>query len=288
MQETWVWSLGWEDPPEKGMATRCSILAWRLPWAEETGRLQSPGFQRVGHDRATKHRTAQLSIKSTAPRCSPGCISGCISAFMLDHHPHRLTLTHSTFSLSSSSMQSHCILFRARSNINAVFLHHRSLKWSLLFGKLLSLEFVCSVFLLPFVSCVQDHMSQGPRPCLLTYVPPFTAWLASLHMTLFLWEIPGTCSQRWADVFLIDRKAGWLPCPRIRWAFRLMSFSSANASDRLTFRIRVVYSRFWKGHEGKCETYLGEGIWLDLEMRGGTHLGPSVACLRGWGYRQWE
>ena len=41
MQETWVQSLGWEDPLEKGMATHCSILAWRIPWTEEPGRLQS-------------------------------------------------------------------------------------------------------------------------------------------------------------------------------------------------------------------------------------------------------
>ena len=41
MQETWVQSLGWEDPLEKGMATHSSILAWRIPWTEEIGRLQS-------------------------------------------------------------------------------------------------------------------------------------------------------------------------------------------------------------------------------------------------------
>ena len=50
MQETWVRSLGWEDPLEKGMATHSSILAWRIPWAEEPGRLQSMGSQRVGCD----------------------------------------------------------------------------------------------------------------------------------------------------------------------------------------------------------------------------------------------
>ena len=55
MQETWVRSLGWEDPLEKGMATRSSILAWTVPWTEEPGRLQSIKWQRVGHDRATKH-----------------------------------------------------------------------------------------------------------------------------------------------------------------------------------------------------------------------------------------
>ena len=50
MQETQVQSLGWEDPLEKGMATHSSILAWRSPWTEEPGRLQSMGSQRVGYD----------------------------------------------------------------------------------------------------------------------------------------------------------------------------------------------------------------------------------------------
>ena len=50
MQETWVQSLGWEDPLEKGMATHSSILAWRIPWTEEPGGLQSMALQRVGHD----------------------------------------------------------------------------------------------------------------------------------------------------------------------------------------------------------------------------------------------
>ena len=47
MQETWVLSLGWEDPLEKGKATHSSILAWRIPWTEGPGRLQSMGLQRV-------------------------------------------------------------------------------------------------------------------------------------------------------------------------------------------------------------------------------------------------
>ena len=50
MQETWVRSLGWEDPLEKEMATHSSILAWRIPWTEEPGGLQSMGLQRVGHN----------------------------------------------------------------------------------------------------------------------------------------------------------------------------------------------------------------------------------------------
>ena len=50
MQETWVQSLGWEDLLEKEMATHSSILAWKIPWTEEPGGLQSMGLQRVGHN----------------------------------------------------------------------------------------------------------------------------------------------------------------------------------------------------------------------------------------------
>ena len=50
MWETWVQSLAWEDPLEKEMATQSSILAWKISWMEELGRIQSMGVQRVGHD----------------------------------------------------------------------------------------------------------------------------------------------------------------------------------------------------------------------------------------------
>ena len=50
MQGTQVQSLGWEDPLEEGMATHSSILAWKIPWTEEPGGLQSMGSQGVGHD----------------------------------------------------------------------------------------------------------------------------------------------------------------------------------------------------------------------------------------------
>ena len=50
VQETWVQSPGWEDLLEKGMATHSSILAWRIPWTEEPGGLQSMGSQRVRYD----------------------------------------------------------------------------------------------------------------------------------------------------------------------------------------------------------------------------------------------
>ena len=55
MQKTQVRSLGQEDPLEEEMATHSSILSWRIPWTEESGRLQSMGLQRVGHNWATEH-----------------------------------------------------------------------------------------------------------------------------------------------------------------------------------------------------------------------------------------
>ena len=53
MLETQVWSLGWEDPLEREMAIHFSTLAWKIPWTEEPGRLQSMGSQRVGQDWVT-------------------------------------------------------------------------------------------------------------------------------------------------------------------------------------------------------------------------------------------
>ena len=58
MQEAWVWSLGWENPLDKGMATYSSNFSWRIPWREEPGRLQSTGLQRARQDWATN--TSQL------------------------------------------------------------------------------------------------------------------------------------------------------------------------------------------------------------------------------------
>ena len=59
MQETQVQSLGWENLLEKGTAIHSSILAWRIPWTEESGRLQSMGSQRVGHDLMTERQQHQ-------------------------------------------------------------------------------------------------------------------------------------------------------------------------------------------------------------------------------------
>ena len=50
VQETGVWSLGWEDPLEKEMATHSSILAWKITWTEEPGGLQSMRSQNIGHN----------------------------------------------------------------------------------------------------------------------------------------------------------------------------------------------------------------------------------------------
>ena len=62
MQDTRVRSLGWEDPLEKEMATHSSTVAWRIPWREEPGRLQSMGSQRVGHDWATSLTLNLISV----------------------------------------------------------------------------------------------------------------------------------------------------------------------------------------------------------------------------------
>ena len=59
MQETWAQSLGWENPLEESMATHSSILAWRTPWLEEPGGLQSMVWQRVGHDLAANSKSSQ-------------------------------------------------------------------------------------------------------------------------------------------------------------------------------------------------------------------------------------
>ena len=62
VQETQIRSLGREDPLEKEMATHCSILAWKVPWTEEPGGLQSMGSQRAGHDGATNTYTYTLVV----------------------------------------------------------------------------------------------------------------------------------------------------------------------------------------------------------------------------------
>ena len=64
-QETWVPSLGGEDPLEKGMATHSSILAWKIPWTEEPGGLQSIGSQRIGPIERSEPASTQILTTST-------------------------------------------------------------------------------------------------------------------------------------------------------------------------------------------------------------------------------
>ena len=66
VQETGVWSLGQEDSLQKGMATHSSILAWRIPWTEEPGRLQSMGSHRVKDDWATNTLTLNHATRASA------------------------------------------------------------------------------------------------------------------------------------------------------------------------------------------------------------------------------
>ena len=76
-QETWVQSLGGEDPLEKELATRSSILAWEIPWTEEPGMLHSMGSQRVRHDLATKpHHCGSGTVLNAHTFCHLLC-SGC-------------------------------------------------------------------------------------------------------------------------------------------------------------------------------------------------------------------
>ena len=72
MQKAWVRSLGQEDPLGKGMATHSSTLAWRIPWTEEPGGLQSMGLQRLGHDCATNTFGFTSGSDSKESACKAG------------------------------------------------------------------------------------------------------------------------------------------------------------------------------------------------------------------------
>ena len=81
MQETLVWSLGREHPLEKRMATHSSVLAWRIPWTEEPGGLQSMGLQRVRHDWASNtefHGKIMCSFVRKCPAALNVAIPFCI------------------------------------------------------------------------------------------------------------------------------------------------------------------------------------------------------------------
>ena len=85
MRKTWIWSLGQEDPLDKGMATHSSILSWRIPWTEKPGGLQSMGSQRVRHDWVTN-------------TCIPNTLNAplihfCIPGFLFHLVAHNLLLS---------------------------------------------------------------------------------------------------------------------------------------------------------------------------------------------------
>ena len=83
MQEMQVSSLGWEDPLGKEMATHPSILAWRTPWKEEPGGLQSMGSQRVGHDLVTQLQQQFITITCLLEIVSTSSTGTFFSVFIL-------------------------------------------------------------------------------------------------------------------------------------------------------------------------------------------------------------
>ena len=104
LQETWVPSLGWEDPLEEGMATHSSILAWRILWREEPGRLQSIGSQ-SDMTQATQHAGMQAQI--------PLCIN-----------------THTNIHTHTHIITTHCIIYLVL--LQYVYLHALVLKLDVL------------------------------------------------------------------------------------------------------------------------------------------------------------
>ena len=123
MRETWVWFLGWEDPLEKGTATPSSILAWKISWTEEPGKLQSLGSQRVGHNWATSLQLVSLCI--ILPKSNP-CYSKWqdFLLFWLNNIPLCILFIHSSI---SGCLGCFCVL--ATVNSAAVNMGCRYLFW---------------------------------------------------------------------------------------------------------------------------------------------------------------
>ena len=85
-QATWVGSLRREDPLEKEMATHSGILAWKTPWTEEPGRLQSMGSQRIGHNRARVGARARAHTHTHTQDLSSQTRDGaCVCLYFLSH-----------------------------------------------------------------------------------------------------------------------------------------------------------------------------------------------------------
>ena len=108
MQEMQVQPLGLEDPLQEGIAAYSSILAWKIPWTEEPGRLQSMGSQRVGHDWETKHRTGHcyMSLGRSLPFFEPESCS-VLSDFLwfMEYTVHSIQFNsiHSNWTIQSNS-----------------------------------------------------------------------------------------------------------------------------------------------------------------------------------------
>ena len=84
MQETWVQSLGWEGPLEKGMTNDSSILAWRSPWTEESGGLQSLGHTKLDMTEGlnnNKHELWRASTSRGGPSAETSCLKRWLSCF---------------------------------------------------------------------------------------------------------------------------------------------------------------------------------------------------------------
>ena len=93
MQETWVQSLGWQDPMEEEMATHSSILAWKIPWTEKPSKLQSMGSQRVRHDRARTHarssnNTSEYTTETIESRILKWYMYTSVHSSIIHNSPH--------------------------------------------------------------------------------------------------------------------------------------------------------------------------------------------------------
>ena len=128
--ETWVQSLGWEDPLEKRTAAQSSILAWRIPWIEKPGGLQSMWLQRVGHDWANKYPSYRVKRPGTNDLIF---CTKCL--FVFRSFSDWIRSEHSLVHLNSSSFWvcpiSYIILFRKTIpiKISSVSLSKQCLSW---------------------------------------------------------------------------------------------------------------------------------------------------------------
>ena len=152
MQETWVQSLGQEDPLEKEMATHSSILAWKIPWTEEPGRLQSMGSQRVGHDwetfflffsyclfrhNAIAHLIEQMHVLSCSnPQFTIGLVLGVVHSVGLNKCKmtciHHYSVMQSVFTalktFCACSVHPFCCVWQPRFTVFMV-LHFQSIRY---------------------------------------------------------------------------------------------------------------------------------------------------------------